>query len=71
MLTITSFVAMGDIATKEAFDWVSNDPKMVRASSIVCRLMDDIVSHEVLITSFIPFYVVLYLLKGLAIKSSF
>ncbi|KAJ9671856.1 hypothetical protein PVL29_025515 [Vitis rotundifolia] len=34
MLTTTSFVGMGDIATKEA------------ASSIICRLMDDIVSHE-------------------------
>ena len=44
MLTITSFVAMEDIVTKEAFNWVSNDPKMVRASSIVFRLMDDIVS---------------------------
>ncbi|CBI20476.3 (-)-germacrene D synthase [Vitis vinifera] len=46
MLITTSFVGMGDIATKEAFDWVFSDPKMVRASSVICRLMDDIVSHE-------------------------
>ncbi|KAL6313952.1 hypothetical protein AAG906_011682 [Vitis piasezkii] len=46
MLMTTSFVGMGDIATKEAFDWVFSDPKMVRASSVICRLMDDIVSHE-------------------------
>ncbi|KAL6314066.1 hypothetical protein AAG906_011801 [Vitis piasezkii] len=46
MLITTSFVGMGDIATKEAFDWVFSDPKMVRASSIIGRLMDDIVSHE-------------------------
>ncbi|KAL6313966.1 hypothetical protein AAG906_011696 [Vitis piasezkii] len=48
MLITTSFVGMGDIATKEAFDWVFSYPKMVRASSIIGRLMDDIVSHEVL-----------------------
>ncbi|KAL6314157.1 hypothetical protein AAG906_011899 [Vitis piasezkii] len=46
MLITTSFVGMGDIATKEAFDWVFSYPKMVRASSIIGRLMDDIVSHE-------------------------
>eukprot|EP00257_Ricinus_communis_P009462 XP_002528172.2 probable terpene synthase 2 [Ricinus communis] len=46
LLTITSFVGMGDIATKEVFEWASNDPKIVRAASIICRLMDDIVSHE-------------------------
>ena len=48
MLITTSFVGMGDIATEEAFDWVFSDPKMVRASSVICRLMDDIVSNEVL-----------------------
>ncbi|EEF38721.1 (+)-delta-cadinene synthase isozyme A, putative [Ricinus communis] len=46
LLTVTSFVGMGDIATKEVFDWASNDPKIVRVASIICRLMDDIVSHE-------------------------
>ncbi|XP_034679562.1 (-)-germacrene D synthase-like [Vitis riparia] len=46
MLTTTSFVGMGDIVTKEAFDWVFSDPKMIRASNVICRLMDDIVSHE-------------------------
>ncbi|KAJ9182759.1 hypothetical protein P3X46_006716 [Hevea brasiliensis] len=46
MLATTSFFGMGAIATKDAFEWVSSDPKILRASSIVCRLMDDIVSHE-------------------------
>ncbi|KDP39028.1 hypothetical protein JCGZ_00785 [Jatropha curcas] len=36
---------MGEIANKYAFEWVYNDPKIVRASTIVCRLMDDITSH--------------------------
>ena len=47
MITITSFVGMGEIVTKYIFDWASNNPKIVKASSIVARLMDDIVSHKV------------------------
>ncbi|KAF3456768.1 hypothetical protein FNV43_RR01422 [Rhamnella rubrinervis] len=46
LLTTTSFVGMGDIVTKEAFDWVFRDPKIVKAASTVNRLMDDIVSTE-------------------------
>ncbi|GLT69693.1 hypothetical protein SLA2020_418240 [Shorea laevis] len=46
MLITNSFVGMGEVASKEAFDWISNDPKMVKACAIICRLMDDIVSHE-------------------------
>lgn len=48
MLVAMSFVCMGDIVTKESFDWVFSDPKIVRASSIIARLMDDIVSHKVI-----------------------
>ncbi|KAH7564835.1 hypothetical protein JRO89_XS09G0036000 [Xanthoceras sorbifolium] len=47
-LASSSFVGMGDIATEDAFDWVSSNPKIIKASSIINRLMDDIVSHEVL-----------------------
>nr|AGV28055.1 sesquiterpene synthase [Azadirachta indica var. indica] len=46
MLATTSFVGMGDIVTKEAFEWLFSNPKMIIASSVVCRLMDDIVSHK-------------------------
>lgn len=42
MLTATSFLGMGQIATKKAFDWVSNFPKIIKASSIICRLTDDV-----------------------------
>ena len=56
LLTTISFVGMGDIVTKKAFDWVFSDPKMVRASAIICRLMDDIVDHEV------PYFTYLILL---------
>ncbi|CBI31315.3 unnamed protein product, partial [Vitis vinifera] len=40
MFTIISFVGMGMMATKEAFDWVLNGPKIVRACSTIVRLMD-------------------------------
>nr|POF14722.1 (-)-germacrene d synthase [Quercus suber] len=46
MLATTSLVGMGDIVTKDSFEWFFSDPKMVRASAVVCRLMDDIVSHK-------------------------
>ncbi|GLT97888.1 hypothetical protein SLE2022_154320 [Rubroshorea leprosula] len=47
MLITNSYVAMGEVATKEAFDWISNDPKILKASTIICRLMDDISSRGV------------------------
>ncbi|GMP68098.1 hypothetical protein CsSME_00027828 [Camellia sinensis var. sinensis] len=46
MLATASLVGMGEVVSKEAFDWVSSDPLIVQASSVVNRLMDDMVSHE-------------------------
>ncbi|KAI7981018.1 (-)-germacrene D synthase [Camellia lanceoleosa] len=46
LLATTSFVGMGDVVSKEAFDWVSSDPLIVQASSVVCRLMDDMAGHK-------------------------
>ena len=46
-LSTISFIGMGDIVTKEALEWVIKEPKIVRAASIINRLMDDIVSNEV------------------------
>ncbi|GER53347.1 germacrene-D synthase [Striga asiatica] len=45
MLSITSFVGMGDLVTKEICDWVVSEPRIVQASSIICRLMDDMVGY--------------------------
>ena len=47
MLTAVSFLGMGDIVTKEAFDWISSNPRIITASSVIGRLMDDIQSHKV------------------------
>ncbi|XP_002274445.2 valencene synthase [Vitis vinifera] len=46
LLATTSFVGMGEIATKEAFDWVTSDPKIMSSSNFITRLMDDIKSHK-------------------------
>lgn len=48
MLSMHSLVGMGEIATKEALDWAANEPLLVRAASIICRLTDDMAGHEVL-----------------------
>ncbi|KAE9458161.1 hypothetical protein C3L33_09930, partial [Rhododendron williamsianum] len=47
MLATTSFVGMAELATKEAFEWVSSDPLIVQAAAVIARLMDDMVSHKV------------------------
>lgn len=47
MMATNSFVGMGDEATREAFQWVSNDPLIVQASSLIARLCDDMTGHEV------------------------
>ncbi|MED6218715.1 hypothetical protein PIB30_029038 [Stylosanthes scabra] len=46
VLITISFIGMGDIATEDIFKWVTSKPKMVKASAIIARIMDDIVSNE-------------------------
>ena len=45
LLFTTSFVGMGEIVTKDALEWLLGDAKMVTASTIVCRLMEDFAFH--------------------------
>ena len=48
-----SFIGVGEVATKEAFEWVSSIPKVVRASAEVARFTDDILGYELrLVSSF-------------------
>ncbi|KAK9938326.1 hypothetical protein M0R45_015073 [Rubus argutus] len=46
MLATISFLGMGDIVTKDSFEWLFSNPKIVKASEVVGRLMDDMVSHK-------------------------
>ncbi|CAL0323136.1 unnamed protein product [Lupinus luteus] len=43
---ITSFIALGDFATKDVFDWISSNPNNIKAASIIGRVMDDMASHN-------------------------
>ena len=47
VLTIMSFIGMRETATKEVFDWLLQNPKIVRATYIIIRFMDDMASHKV------------------------
>ncbi|RLN16350.1 (S)-beta-macrocarpene synthase-like [Panicum miliaceum] len=42
LLSCASFVGMGEIATMQSFDWVSNMPKMVHALCVLLRLSNDL-----------------------------
>ncbi|XP_064971656.1 (+)-germacrene D synthase-like [Musa acuminata AAA Group] len=46
ILECASFVGMGEIATKEAFEWITSFPKIVQAAAIIGHIMNDITSHE-------------------------
>ncbi|KAL3503365.1 hypothetical protein ACH5RR_037814 [Cinchona calisaya] len=46
ILATISLAGMGDSVNKEAFVWVTNEPLMLRASSTIIRLSDDMFSHE-------------------------
>ena len=47
LLSGVAFLAMGRIATEEAFKWASKTIGSVKASCIIGRLMSDIASHNV------------------------
>ncbi|OIT34738.1 germacrene c synthase [Nicotiana attenuata] len=42
-----SLIGMEELITKDIFEWITSEPSIVRASSTICRLMDDISDHEV------------------------
>ncbi|KAL3508561.1 hypothetical protein ACH5RR_027962 [Cinchona calisaya] len=46
MLATTSLVLMGESVSTKTLDWITNEPLIVRAASIICRLTDDMVGHE-------------------------
>nr|XP_043609787.1 (-)-germacrene D synthase-like [Erigeron canadensis] len=47
MLTTSSYVGMpGDIVTEGSFKWALTNPPLIKASSDVSRIMDDIVGHK-------------------------
>ncbi|XP_049408723.1 sesquiterpene synthase 12-like [Solanum stenotomum] len=48
MLYVThSLIGMEELITKETIEWITNEPLIVRAASLITRFMDDIADHEV------------------------
>ncbi|KAK9133655.1 hypothetical protein Scep_013183 [Stephania cephalantha] len=45
-LIIASLVGMGNIISKEGFEWVMDVPKPLRSSSLIARLFNDVTSHQ-------------------------
>ncbi|KAF7833900.1 putative terpene synthase 2 [Senna tora] len=45
-LQIASFIGLTNLATKEVFDWMYTNPKIIRAVSLIGRLMDDMATHK-------------------------
>ncbi|KDP31573.1 hypothetical protein JCGZ_14798 [Jatropha curcas] len=46
MLITLSFCAMGEVASKQVFDWLFTEPKLLYTASGLARLINDIMSHE-------------------------
>ncbi|KAF8026084.1 hypothetical protein BT93_F2791 [Corymbia citriodora subsp. variegata] len=47
MAFVALFLGMGDVVTKDVFDWlIFDDPKIVKASEVIGRLMNDIAGHK-------------------------
>ncbi|XP_021754895.1 probable sesquiterpene synthase [Chenopodium quinoa] len=44
--TVSFYLGMGDFATKDAFEWLNQIPKAVKACCMIGRLLNDIISHE-------------------------
>ncbi|XP_031738277.1 (-)-germacrene D synthase isoform X2 [Cucumis sativus] len=43
---LVPFLALGNVASKEVFQWVQTDPMLLKAGGIIARLMNDITSHK-------------------------
>ncbi|KAL7616204.1 hypothetical protein Lser_V15G00813 [Lactuca serriola] len=43
---VASFAAMGDVITDKTFEWAFPNPPLVKACCVLCRIMDDIVTHK-------------------------
>ncbi|XP_058758419.1 (-)-germacrene D synthase-like isoform X2 [Vicia villosa] len=46
LLVTTCYIGMEDTATEDIFQWVSNRPKIINASIVIGRLLNDIVTNE-------------------------
>ncbi|KAF6174239.1 hypothetical protein GIB67_033771 [Kingdonia uniflora] len=45
-LIIAALLGVGDTVTKKVFDWLNGKPQLIVACMLICRVMDDMRSHE-------------------------
>ncbi|RDX72151.1 putative terpene synthase 2, partial [Mucuna pruriens] len=45
-LLMTSFIGLGEFATKDVFDWMFSNPTIIEAVSIIGRVLNDMSSHK-------------------------
>ncbi|KAL2331547.1 hypothetical protein Fmac_019128 [Flemingia macrophylla] len=45
-LFITTFVGLGEYATKDVLNWIFSNPKIIEAVSVMGRVMDDMGTHK-------------------------
>ncbi|XP_054778344.1 probable terpene synthase 2 [Prosopis cineraria] len=45
-LLISSFLGLGNLATKEVFEWLATHPKIIGTMSTIGRLLDDMATHK-------------------------
>lgn len=46
VLTAISFLGLGELASKKAFEWLLTEPKILQGAAFIGRLMDDLVSNK-------------------------
>jgi len=46
-LFVTTFVGLGDFTTKDVSDWIFSYPDILRAGSIIARVLNDMALHRV------------------------
>ncbi|KAF3614573.1 putative nitrate transporter 1.4-like [Capsicum annuum] len=51
MASITCLVGIEKFISRETFEWLKNDPLIVRAASLISKAMDDVVGYEKEITN--------------------
>jgi len=47
VIMAASFVLKDEVAGEEEYEWLKSNPKIMKAGKMICRLVKDIVGHEV------------------------
>ena len=47
VIVAASYVVKDEVAGEEEYEWLKSNPKIMKAGKMICRLVKDIVGHEV------------------------